>query len=101
MYEVSWSTKTVAAQKQSDIKKPDSCGMTQGVIDVKAFKDFLSPAAISDSLLMRCFSFPFTLQVFLCAHPNMHNTHSGGWQDASLESKVPIFVITCIYLIGM
>ena len=55
MYEVAWSTKTVAAQKRSDVKKPDICGMIPGVLDVNASKDVLSPAAFSDSLLMICF----------------------------------------------
>ena len=100
MYEVAWSTKTVAAQKRSEVKKPDICGMIPGVLDVKASKDVLSPAAVSDSLLMKCLSFTFTLQGLLCAHPNMHNAQTGGWQNASLESKIPIVAITCIYLIG-
>ena len=100
MYEVVWSTETFSAYKWSEIKKPDICRMIPGVLDVKASKDVLSPAAVSDSLLMTCFSFPFTLQGFLCAHPNMHNAQTGGWQDASLESKIPIVAITCISLIG-
>ena len=100
MYEVVWLTKTVLAQKLAKVKKPDICGMIPGVLDVNASKDVLSPAAISDSLLMTCFSFPFTLQGFLCAHPNMHDAQTGGWKDASLESKMPIDAITCIYLIG-
>ena len=78
MYEVAWSTKTVAAQKQSEIKKPDICRMIPGVLDVNASKDVFSPAAVSDSLLMTCFAFPFTLHVFLCSHQNMHNAQTGG-----------------------
>ena len=100
MYEVAWLTKNVAAQKQSNVKKPDICGMIPGVLDVNASKDMLSPADVSDSLLMTYFYFPFTLQVFLCAHPNMHDAQTGGWQDASLGSKIPIVAITCIALIG-
>ena len=72
MYEVAYLTKTVAAQKLSDVKKPDICGMIPGVLDVNASKDVLSLVAVSDSLLMTCFSSPFTLQGFLCAHPKMH-----------------------------
>ena len=100
MYDVAWPTKTFAAQKRSEVKMPDVCGMIPGVLDVNVSKDVLSPAAVSDSLLMTCFSFPFTLQGFLCAHPNMHGAQTGGWQDASLESKMPINSITCISLIG-
>ena len=73
--------------------------MISGVLDVNASEDVLSPAAVSDSLLMTCLSFPFTLQVFLCAHPKMYDAQTGGWQDASLESKIPIVAITCISLI--
>ena len=40
--------KNAAAQKQSEVKKPDICGMIPGVIDVNAAKDVLSPAAVSD-----------------------------------------------------
>ena len=78
MYEVAWSTKNVAAQKRSEVKKPDICGMIQGVLDVNASKDVLSPAAFSDLLLMKCFSFPFFLQGFLCAHTNMHDAQTSG-----------------------
>ena len=78
MYEVAWLTKTVAAQKRSEVKKPDICGMIPGVLDVNASKDVLSPVAVSDSLLMTCLSFPFTLQGFLCAHPNMNDSQTGG-----------------------
>ena len=74
--------------------------MIPGVLDVKASKDVLSPAAVSYSLLMTCFSFPFTLQGFLCAHPNMHDAQTCGWQNASLDSKIPIVAITFISLIG-
>ena len=42
----------------------------------------------------------FTLQDFLCAHPNINDTQTGGWQDVSVESKIPIVAITCISLIG-
>ena len=97
IYEVVWSTKTVVAQKQSDVKKPDICGMIPGVLDVNVSKDVLSPAAVSDSLLMTCFSFPFTLQGFLCAHPNMHEAQTGGWQDVIWESKIPIDAIPCFF----
>ena len=100
MYEVAWSTKTVPAQKRSEVKKPDICGMIQGVLDVKASKDVLSPEAVSDSLLMTCFYFTFTLHGFLCAHPNMHDAQTGRWQNASLETKITIVAITCISLIG-
>ena len=100
MYEVAWLTKTVAAQKRSEVKKPDICVMIPVVLDFNASKNVLSPAAVSDSLLMTYLSFPFTLQGFLCAHTNMHDTQTGGCQDASLESKIPIDAITCIYLIG-
>ena len=79
IYEVACSTKTVAAQKRSDVKKPDICGMIPGVLDVNASKYVLSPAAVSDLLLVKCFSFPFTLEGFLCAHPNIHNAKTGGW----------------------
>ena len=99
MYEVSWSTKTAADQKRLEVKKPDICGMISGVIGVNESKDVLSPADVSDSLLMTCFSFTFTLQDFLCEHPNMHDAQTGYWQDASLESKMPIDAITCISLI--
>ena len=78
MYEVAWSTKTVAAQKRLEVKKPEICGMIPGVLDVNASKDVLSPADVSDSLLMTCFSFPFTLHGFLCEHPNMHDAQTGG-----------------------
>ena len=100
MYEVAWSKKTVAAQKRSEVKKPDICGMIPGVLDVNASNDVLSPAAVSGLLMIKCFSFPFTLQGFLFAHPNMHDSKAVGWQDASLESKIPIDAITCISLIG-
>ena len=100
MYKVAWPTKNVAAQKLSEVKKPDICGMIPGVFHVNASEDVLSPAAVSDSLLMTCLFFPFTLQVFLCAHLNMHDAQTGGWQDVSLESKMPIDAITCISLIG-
>ena len=100
MCEVAWSTKTVAAQKRSEVKKPEICGMIPGVLDVKASKDVLSPAAVYDSLLMTCFSFTFTPQGFLCAHPNINDAQTGGWQDASLELKKPIVAIPCISLIG-
>ena len=86
MYEVAWLTKTVTAQKISEVKKPDICGMIPGVLDFKASKDVLSPAAVSDSFLMTCFSFPFTPQVFLCDHPNMHDAQTSGWQNASLDA---------------
>ena len=99
IYEVAWTTKTVAAQKRSEVKKPDIFRMVPGVLDANTSKDVLSPAAVFDSLLVTCFSFYFTLQSFLCAHPNMHNAQTGGLQDASLESKMPIDVITCIYFI--
>ena len=99
MYEVAWSTKTVAAQKRSEVKKPDICGMIPGVLDVKASKDVLSPATVSGSPLMTCLSFPFTLYGFLFAHLNLYDAQTGGWQDASLESKIPIVSITCISLI--
>ena len=85
MYEVAWLTKTVASQKLSEVKKHDICGMIPGVLDVNESNNMLSPAAVSDSLLITCFSFPFTLQGFLCAHTNMHNAQTGGWKDASLE----------------
>ena len=78
MYEVAWSQKTVATQKQSDVKKPDICRMVPRVLDVNAWKDVLSPAAVSDSLLMTYFSFHFNLQGYLCAHPNRHNAKTGG-----------------------
>ena len=78
MYEVAWSEKTVATQKRSDVKKPDICRMVPRVLDVNASKDVLSPAAVSDSLLMTYFSFHFNLQGFLCAHPNRHNAQTGG-----------------------
>ena len=78
MYEVAYSTKTAAAQKRSEVKKPDICGMIPGVLDVNASKDVLSAVAVSDSLLMTCFSFPFTLHGFLCSHPNMHDAQTGG-----------------------
>ena len=78
MYEVAWSTKTVTSQKRSEVKKPEICGMIPGVIDVNTSKDVLSPAAVSDSLMMTCFSFPYNLQGFLCAHPNMHDAQTGG-----------------------
>ena len=84
---MAWSTKTVAAQKRSDVKKTDICGMIPGVLDVNASKDVLSPAAVSDLLLMKIFSFPFTLQGFLCAHPNMHDEQTGG-----SSSKIPFSV---------
>ena len=100
MYEVAWWTKTVAVHKLSEVKKPDICGMILGMLDVNASKDVLSPVAVSDSLLITCFSFPFTLHGFLCAHQNMHDVQTGGWQDASLESKIPVVAITCIDLIG-
>ena len=100
MYEVAWSKKTVAAQKRSEVKKPGIWGMIPGVLGVNTSNDVLSPVAVSDSLLKTCLYFPFTLQGFLCAHPNMHDTQTGGWQDASLESKMPIDAITCISLIG-
>ena len=100
MYEVAWSTKTVTSQKRSEVKKPDIYGMIPGVLDVKASKDVLSPEAVSDSLMITCLSFPFTLQGLLCAHPNMHDAQTGGWQNASLESKIPIVSIPCISLIG-
>ena len=77
MYEVAWSKKTVAAQKRSNVKKTDICGMIPGVLDVNASKDVLSPEAVSDSLPMTCFSFPFTLHGFLCAHPNIHDAQTG------------------------
>ena len=70
--------KTVAAQKQLDVKKPDICGLIPVVLDVNAYKDVLSPAAVSDSLLMTCFSFHFNFQGFLCANPNMHDEQTGG-----------------------
>ena len=79
MYEVAWSKKNVADQKRSEVKKPDICRMISGVLDVNASKDVLYPAAVSDYLLMTCFSFPYTLQDFLCAHPNMHDAQTGGW----------------------
>ena len=94
MYEVAWSTKTVAGQKRLEVQKPDICGMIPGVLDVRTSKDVLSPAAVSHSLMMTRFSFPFNLQGFLCAHTNMHNRQTGGWQNASLESKIPIVAIT-------
>ena len=100
MYDVAWSTKTVAAQKRSEVKKPDICMIIPWVLEVNASSDVLSPAAVSDSLLITCFYFPFTLQGFFCTHQNMHDTQIGGCQDASLESKMPIDAITCIYLIG-
>ena len=78
MYKVTWPTKNVTAQKLSEVKKPDICGMIPGVFDVNASKDVLSLAAVSDSLLMTCFSFPSTLHVFLCAHPIMHDAQTGG-----------------------
>ena len=74
--------------------------MIPGVLDVNAPKDVFSPAAVSDSLLLKFFYFPFTLEVLLCAHPNMLDAKTGGWQDASLESKMPIDAITFISLIG-
>ena len=77
MYKVAWLTKTVAAQKRSEVKKPDIYGMIPGVLDVNVSKDVLSPAAVSDSLLMTCFSLTFTLHGFLCAHPNMHDAQTG------------------------
>ena len=100
MNEVAWSTKTVAAQKRSDVKKTDICGIIPGVRDVNAFKYVLSTAAVYDSLMMACFSLPFTLQDFVCSHPNMHDSQAGGCQDARLELKMPIDAITCIYMIG-
>ena len=100
MYKLVWLSKTIAAQKQSEVKKPDICGMIPEVLAVNVSNNVLSPEAVSDSLLMTCFSFSFTLQSFLCAHPNMHDSRTGGWQDASLESKMPIYAITCISLIG-
>ena len=100
MYEFAWSTKTVSAQKRSEVNKPDICGMIPGVLDIKSSKVVLYPETVSDLLLMTCFSFPFTLQGFLCAHPNMHDAQTGGWQNASLESKIPIVAITFIPLIG-
>ena len=78
MYEVTWSTKTVAAQKLLDVNKPDICGMIPGVLDVNAHKDVFSPADVSDSLMMTCFYFPFTLQSFLCEHPDMYNAQTSG-----------------------
>ena len=92
--------KNCRAQKWSDIKKPDICGMIPGVLEVNEFNYLLSPAAVYDSILMTRFSFPFTLQVFLSENPYMHDTQTGGWQDASLESKMPTVAITCISLIG-
>ena len=86
MYEVAWLTKTVAAQKRSEVKKPDICGMIPVVLDAKESKDVLSPAAVSDSLLMKCLSLPFSLQGFLCAHPNLHDPQTGGFQDSKLVS---------------
>ena len=100
MYEVAWSTKNVAAQKRSEVKKPDICGMISGVLDVKASKDVLCPTAVSDSLMMTCFSFPFTFQGFFCAHQCMHDAQTGGWHNVSLESKIQIVVFTFISLIG-
>ena len=78
MYEVAWSTKNVAAQKRSEVKKPNICEMIPGVLDINAYKDVLSPADVSDSLLVTCLSFPFNLQGYLCAHPNMHDAQTGG-----------------------
>ena len=69
--------KTVAAQKRSEVKKHDICGMIAGVLDVNASKDVLSPVAVSDSLLMTRFSFPFTLQGLLCAHLNINDAQIG------------------------
>ena len=86
--------------ERSDVKKPDIYGMTPVVLPVNMSNDVLSPAAVSYSLLMTCFNFPFTLQVFLCAHPNMHDAQNGDRQDAILASKITIDAITCISLIG-
>ena len=61
-----------------EVNKPDIYGMIPGVLDVNAYKDVLSPAAVSDSLLMTFFSFPFTLHGFLCAHQKMHDAQTGG-----------------------
>ena len=91
--------KNVAAQKYSEVKKPEICGMIPGVLGINVSKDVLYPAAVSDSLLMTCFSFPFTLQSFLYAHMNMHDSQTGGWQYASLELKITIDAITCIFFI--
>ena len=77
MYEVAWSTKTVATKNQLEVKKPDICGMIPAVLEVNASKDVFSPAAVSDLLLITCFSFPFTLHGFLCAHTNIHNAQTG------------------------
>ena len=77
IYEVARSKKNVVAQKRSKVKKPDICGMIPGVLDVNTSKDVLYPAAVYDSLLITCFSFPFTLQGFLGAHPNMHDAQTG------------------------
>ena len=82
MYEVAWSTKKIAAQKRSEIEKPEIWGVIPGVLDIKASKDVLSPAAVSGSLLIKCFYITFTLQGFLCAHPNMNDAQTGGWKDA-------------------
>ena len=54
MYEVAWSTKTVASQKRLEVKKPDIYGMIPGVLDVNASKYVFSTAAVSDSLLITC-----------------------------------------------
>ena len=78
MYKMARSKKTVATQKRLEVKKPNICGMIPGVLDVNETKYALSPAAVSDSLLMTCFYLPFTLQGFLCEHPNMHDEKTGG-----------------------
>ena len=84
MYEVAWLTKTVANHKLSEVKKPEIFGMIPGVLDINKSKYVLSPAAVSDSLLMTCLYLNFTLQGFLCTHPNMHDAQTGGWQGVSL-----------------
>ena len=78
MYEVEWLKKTVSALIRSEVKNPEICGMIPEVLDVNASKDVLSPAAVSDSILITCFSFPFILQGFLSEHPNMKDAQTGG-----------------------
>ena len=78
MYDMAWLTKTVDAPERLDVKKPNICGMIPGLLDIKETKDVLSLAALPESLLIKCISFPFTLQGFLCAHPNMHYAQTGG-----------------------
>ena len=71
---VAWSTKTVASQKRLEVKKPDICGMIPVMLAVNASKDVLSPAAVSDSLLITCFSLLLPSRVS-CVHIRTCTTH--------------------------